>query len=351
MKDAREVAGQRWPQAAVLILLLLALGSVSAVAAPSDPAATPPIKQCEDGEDNDGDGLIDFPADPSCESGRDNSEAPLCADGTDNDGDGAVDLADPGCASASDDDETDPPPPPPPPPPPAVCADGADNDGDGAVDLADPGCDSSTDGDETDPAPAPPPPPPPPPPAQCDDGADNDGDGRIDSLDPGCTSSADGDETDPPPPPVPPEDTSIIRTAEPQPQPEPEPAGTAQALTSLSPPAIVRLWGQLTLFGVRVDGLSVRAPAGSTVRVRCLRAQCPRDFVRRVSSSRLLRLRAYQRALPAGAVLQVFVVKPGAIGKYTRFRVRRGAAPLRTDACLTAQSSYPLPRAVRCSEI
>lgn len=47
---------------------------------------------------------------------------PACSDGIDNDGDGLIDYpADPGCSSASDTDETDVAPPPPPPPP-AKCA-------------------------------------------------------------------------------------------------------------------------------------------------------------------------------------------------------------------------------------
>ena len=71
---------------------------------------------CSDGQDNDGDGLTDHPADPGCTSGSDTDEtdpppAPACSDGQDNDGDGLTDHpADPGCVSVSDTDETDPPP-------------------------------------------------------------------------------------------------------------------------------------------------------------------------------------------------------------------------------------------------
>ena len=74
------------------------------------------LAQCADGIDNDGDGLIDFPADPGCVDPADNDEVdptPLaqCADGIDNDGDGLIDFpADPGCVDASDNDEVDPPP-------------------------------------------------------------------------------------------------------------------------------------------------------------------------------------------------------------------------------------------------
>ncbi|HLE97654.1 MAG TPA: S8 family serine peptidase [Candidatus Thermoplasmatota archaeon] len=82
-------------------------------------AAPPPPAACADGADNDGDGLVDYPADPGCSSASDTDEfnAPpppaACADGADNDGDGLVDYpADPGCSSATDTDETDTPPPP-----------------------------------------------------------------------------------------------------------------------------------------------------------------------------------------------------------------------------------------------
>jgi len=68
-----------------------------------------------------------------------------CDDGLDNDDDGLVDLDDPGCASAVDNDETDP------VTPSYQCSDGQDNDGDGLVDLADPGCTTADDDSEQDP--------------------------------------------------------------------------------------------------------------------------------------------------------------------------------------------------------
>lgn len=81
-------------------------------------AALAPVAQCSDGLDNDGDGLIDYPADPGCSSPADSDEynapppppprpsAPQCSDGVDNDGDGLIDYpADGGCSSLTDDDE------------------------------------------------------------------------------------------------------------------------------------------------------------------------------------------------------------------------------------------------------
>lgn len=62
--------------------------------------------QCNDGLDNDGDGLIDFPCDRGCSDACDTSEAPFsttqCTDGIDNDGDGLVDLADTNCVDSCD---------------------------------------------------------------------------------------------------------------------------------------------------------------------------------------------------------------------------------------------------------
>ncbi|MEZ4474593.1 MAG: hypothetical protein R3F60_28165 [bacterium] len=145
-----------------------------------------PLAACADGQDNDDDGAIDL-ADPGCADGADNDESddpppPQCDDGLDDDNDGATDLADPGCASARDDDESDDPALP-------ACADGADNDADGFVDFpADPGCGSEFDDDEGGDGPPLP---------QCSDGIDNDMDGRVDLADPGCTSAADPREQTP----------------------------------------------------------------------------------------------------------------------------------------------------------
>ena len=56
---------------------------------------------CSDGNDNDGDGLTDFPADPGCRDANWTFENPKCNDGIDNDGDGLIDW-DGGGAGAPD---------------------------------------------------------------------------------------------------------------------------------------------------------------------------------------------------------------------------------------------------------
>jgi hypothetical protein len=99
---------------------------------------------CQDGADNDGDGLIDGD-DPACAAGGDAESPdpviPQCDDGIDNDDDGAIDTMDPGCDSAEDNDEFN--------EPIAACNDGIDNDSDGKTDFPnDPGCDVTQDDDE-----------------------------------------------------------------------------------------------------------------------------------------------------------------------------------------------------------
>ena len=107
-----------------------------------------PAPQCSDGIDNDGDGLIDFPDDPGCNSAEGNDEGhlpwPQCSDGRDNDGDGKIDYPDdPGCFDAMTDDETDDCPDGPNCP---QCANGKDDDGNGLIDYpADPGCTAASD--------------------------------------------------------------------------------------------------------------------------------------------------------------------------------------------------------------
>lgn len=86
------------------------------IKAPPPPPPPPaevvaPVSICADGQDNDGDGLVDYPNDPGCSAADDGDETdpPQCSDGKDNDGDGLVDFPnDKGCTGADDNDEVDP---------------------------------------------------------------------------------------------------------------------------------------------------------------------------------------------------------------------------------------------------
>jgi hypothetical protein len=54
--------------------------------------ATIDVPACSDGQDNDGDGHVDFGADPGCRSATAGSESPPCQDGVDNDGATGIDF-------------------------------------------------------------------------------------------------------------------------------------------------------------------------------------------------------------------------------------------------------------------
>jgi PKD repeat protein len=102
----------------------------------------------------------------------------------------------------------------------------------------------------------------------------------------------------------------------------------------LSPFPVVTLGGRLTPSGARVTVLAVRAPVCSRVTVTCRGRGCP---TRRASSyvgHRRLRLRRFERAYRAGAVITIRVSKGSSIGKFTQFRIRKHAAPRRDDLCL-----------------
>lgn len=172
----RRIDAQDWSQQQEITsggLILRTWG----VAVYASPAA------CRDGNDNDGDQLIDYGTgpgnDPGCASPNSGIENPECNDGVNNDLDLLVDLNDPGCANAADASEGSG----------LACDDGVDNDGDGRTDYpSDPGCSGAGDSSEKGSL-------------ACDDDVDNDRDGRTDYPgDPGCVGPADASEADPPPP-------------------------------------------------------------------------------------------------------------------------------------------------------
>ena len=126
------------------------------------------------------------------------------------------------------------------------------------------------------------------------------------------------------------------------------------ALSFLSPFPVVRIAGRVSRRGVRIRRLTVDAPPGSTAQLRCSGKRCPFKRLRRTVSSRVaagrtlpptrvLRMRPVEgRLLRPGSVLRLFVTRGDAVGKFTRFRIRRGKAPLRADRCLVPGSSRPV---------
>jgi hypothetical protein len=128
-----------------------------------------------------------------------------------------------------------------------------------------------------------------------------------------------------------------------------------QALSLMSPFPVVRIAGQYSRRGVRIRRLTIDAPPGTAVGVRCGGRGCPFKRLRRTISlrvranrelppMRLLRIRTLEgRLLRPGVKLRLSVTRPGAIGKYTRFEIRRRKSPTRADLCLVPGSDRPLP--------
>jgi PKD repeat protein len=122
------------------------------------------------------------------------------------------------------------------------------------------------------------------------------------------------------------------------------PPTTGQASPRLlSPFPVVTISGRLIGNGVRLSLLSIRAPKGARVTVRCRGRRCPYKRASHLSRTGRVRFRKLERALTAGTVIEVFVTRSGSIGKYTRFRIRAGRVPARRDRCLRPGSSRPSP--------
>jgi hypothetical protein len=109
-------------------------------------------------------------------------------------------------------------------------------------------------------------------------------------------------------------------------------------LPYLSPFPVVRMAGELTRAGVRVNLLRVKTPRNSRVTLRCRGGRkkgCPfRSKTKTAPKGGLVRFREVQHALRAGVQLKIFARKGNTIGKYTRFTVRRLKRPKRADACI-----------------
>jgi PKD domain-containing protein len=144
----------------------------------------------------------------------------------------------------------------------------------------------------------------------------------------------------PPPPPSPPAPSApapAVVSVQP-----PPPPGAGQ-LPMLNPFPTVRIRGRILRHGVRIDLLTVRALPGMRVVVRCRGKSCPIRIVRsRGRASRSVRIRSLERWLRAGVAIEVRVTQPNRIGKFTRFRIRGGAAPTRRDLCLRGAAIRPI---------
>jgi PKD repeat protein len=114
-------------------------------------------------------------------------------------------------------------------------------------------------------------------------------------------------------------------------------------LVRMRPFPVVRIAGVVLENGALVRVLSVRAPLGARVLVRCYGRGCPaRSVARAAATARIVRFPRFERRLRAGIVLELFVRKAGRIGKYTRFLIRAGKPPARFDRCLMPGRERPI---------
>ena len=99
------------------------------------------------------------------------------------------------------------------------------------------------------------------------------------------------------------------------------------------------LRAQPTASGVMLVGLTVTAPHGARVRVKCSRG-CSTQ-AKTASAVAFPKLRG--RQLSAGATLAIFVTKRGSIGTYVRYRISRGNFT-KITRCLKPGSNTPRRR-------
>jgi hypothetical protein len=128
----------------------------------------------------------------------------------------------------------------------------------------------------------------------------------------------------------------------------PDPPATVlnQTPRLLTPFPIVRMSGTAGKRGTRLRRLTVYAPAGSRVTIRCKGRHCPvrrSTYEASAHAAKFLRIRRFEnKLLRPGTRLEVRVVRSGVIGKYTRFNIRKARPPTRIDRCLMPNSTKPV---------
>ncbi len=117
----------------------------------------------------------------------------------------------------------------------------------------------------------------------------------------------------------------------------------------MSPFPVVRIAGSFTSAGARIRALEISAPKRARIEVQCSGNSCPRQRQTKVASlspvarsATLVRFGRFEHSLRSGVVLEIRISQTGRIGKYTRFRVRRGRAPSRVDRCLMPGERTPV---------
>ena len=121
-------------------------------------------------------------------------------------------------------------------------------------------------------------------------------------------------------------------------------------LPLMQPFPVVRMAGSFGAAGAKISLLAALAPLGAQIKVTCRGKGCPtksQGFVattgtKSKSGTVQITFRRFERFLRGGVVLEVWISKPGQIGKFTRFVIHRGKSPTRVDQCLNPAGTTPM---------
>ncbi len=98
----------------------------------------------------------------------------------------------------------------------------------------------------------------------------------------------------------------------------------------IDPFPVVRISGRFKGSRTKLTRVTVNAPRGARIGVDCKGPGCP--YRPKAIAVKLVRVRALQRSYPPGTTIEIRVTQPRMIGKYTRFKIRRGKAPCGSTA-------------------
>ena len=110
----------------------------------------------------------------------------------------------------------------------------------------------------------------------------------------------------------------------------------------MRPFPVVRIAGRLTRRGAHLTIVSVAAPRGARIGVRCAPRRCKvKPYVGTVRGKKAKHVARFERSFRAGVRIVVRVSSSRRIGKYTRLKIRRGRKPARVDRCLVPGTRAP----------
>jgi hypothetical protein len=140
----------------------------------------------------------------------------------------------------------------------------------------------------------------------------------------------------PTPLPLPSESTAAVVAAAPAPAKSTIPnrvlGATAKPKAQMIRPfPVIRIGGTLTKNGAKISVLTVKAPKGVRITLKCQGRGCPLREVAQATS--LWHIPQFERELRAGVKLTITVTKPGFITKVTTITIRKGKSPARSDMC------------------